>query len=91
MCVYYSHRYNNSVPRDKVIEELANMVASLGKHSVDLSGGAKLTIIVEIVKAVCCLSVLKDYGRFCKFNLLFVCGRPEKRTVEVENGNKLYT
>lgn len=74
------------MPRDKVIEELANKVAGLGQHKVDLSGGAKLTIIVEIVKSVCCLSVLRDYGRFCKFNLLSVCGRPEKRTAENKKG-----
>jgi len=74
------------VPRDKVIEELANQVVSFGQHTVDLSGGAKMTIIVEVVKSVCCLSVVRDYGRFCKFNLLSVCGRPEKRTAEGENG-----
>lgn len=88
--INYSHRFNNSVPRDKLIEELANKVASLGQHTVDLSGGAKMTIIVEVVKAVCCLSVVRDYGRFCKFNLLSVCGRPEKRIAEGENGNIIY-
>lgn len=62
-------------------------MASLGQHTVDLSGRAKMTIIVEVVKAVCCLSVVRDYGRFCKFNLLSVCGQPEKRSVEDENGN----
>lgn len=81
-----SHRYNNSVKRDEVIEELANKVASLGEHTVDLSGDAKMTIIVEVVKSICCLSVVKDYGRFCKFNLLSVCGRPEKRMAEGETG-----
>lgn len=64
---------------------MAKITASLGKHTVDLSGFAKLTIIVEVVKAVCCLSVVEDYGRFCKFNLLSVCGRPEKRAAEGEN------
>lgn len=73
--IMFNHRYNNSVPRDKVIEELATQVVSLGQHTVDLSGGAKMTIIVEVVKSVCCLSVVRDYGRFCKFNLLSVCGR----------------
>jgi len=77
------------VPRDKVIEELATQVVSFGQHTVDLSGGAKMTIIVEVVKSVCCLSVVRDYARFCKFNLLSVCGRPEKRTAEGENGKHL--
>jgi len=78
------------VPRDKVIEELANQVVSFGQHTVDLSGRAKMTIIVEVVKSVCCLSVVRDYARFCKFNLLSVCGQPEKRTVEGENGKQFY-
>jgi len=85
--IIYNHRYNNSVPRDKIIEELANKVSSLGEHTVDLSGGAKMTIIVEVVKSVCCLSVVRDYSRFCKFNLLSVCGRPEKRIGEDEAEN----
>uniref|UniRef100_A0A2S2QKB6 THUMP domain-containing protein 1 n=1 Tax=Sipha flava TaxID=143950 RepID=A0A2S2QKB6_9HEMI len=89
--IMFNHRYNNSVKRDQIINELANQVASLGEHSVDLSGGAKKTIIVEVVKSVCCLSVVENYRRFCKFNLLSVCGRPEKRTAEGENGNnKIY-
>lgn len=75
------------MPRDKLIEELANKVASLGSHTVNLSGGAKMTIIVEVVKSVCCLSVVRDYGRFCKFNLLSVSGQPEKRVAE--NDGKL--
>lgn len=77
------------MPRDKIIEELAKKVANLGEHTVDLSGAAKMTIIVEVVKSICCLSVVKNYGRFCKFNLLSVCGRPEKRTAEGENGSNI--
>jgi len=77
------------VPRNKIIEELAKKVTSFGEHTVDLSGGAKMTIIVEVVKSVCCLSVVRDYVRFCKFNLLSVCGRPEKRMSEGENGKNV--
>ncbi|XP_050425116.1 THUMP domain-containing protein 1 homolog isoform X2 [Adelges cooleyi] len=84
--IVFNHRYNNSVPRSTVIEELANKVAEFGQHKVDLSGGAKLSIIVEVVKAICCLSVVKDYGRFFKFNLLSVCGQPEKRPINDEKG-----
>lgn len=73
------------MPRNKIIEELATKVTSLGKHTVDLSGGAKMTIIVEVVKSICCLSIVRDYGRFCKFNLLSVCGQPEKKITEGEN------
>lgn len=88
--VYYSHRYNNSVKRDQIIVELANQVAGLGEHTVDLSGGAKKTIIVEVVKSMCCLSVVEDYGRFYKFNLLSVSGQPEKRTKEGAIGNNYF-
>ncbi|XP_050549117.1 THUMP domain-containing protein 1 homolog [Daktulosphaira vitifoliae] len=83
--IAFNHRYNNSVPRNQIIEALANKVAEIGEHKVDLSGGAKMTIIVEVVKTICCLSVVKDYGRFYKFNLLSVCGQPEKRSVKDEN------
>ncbi|VVC42781.1 THUMP domain [Cinara cedri] len=84
--IVFNHRYNNSVSRAKLIVELVSKVVSLGQHTVDLSGEAKITIIVEVLKSICCLSVVQDYGHFFKFNLHSVCGLPEKRTAESENG-----
>lgn len=38
------------------------------KNKVDLTN-PELTIIVEVIKAVCCVSVVKDYTLFRKYNV----------------------
>ena len=38
------------------------------KNKVDLTN-PELTIIVEVIKAVCCLSVVKDYTLYRKYNV----------------------
>lgn len=38
------------------------------KNKVDLTN-PELTIIVEVIKAVCCLSVVRDYTLYRKYNV----------------------
>lgn len=55
--------------REEVIKELAGIVGSLNsENKVDLTN-PQYTVVVEIIKAVCCLSVVKDYMLFRKYNL----------------------
>lgn len=45
------------------------MVGKLNpKNKVDLTN-PELTIVVEVIKAVCCLSVVKDYSLYRKYNV----------------------
>lgn len=45
------------------------LVATLNpKNKVDLTK-PQLTIIVEVIKAVCCISVVKDYTLYKKYNV----------------------
>lgn len=47
----------------------AGLVGKLNpKNKVDLTS-PELTIIVEVIKAVCCVSVVKDYTLFRKYNV----------------------
>lgn len=38
------------------------------KNKVDLTN-PELTVIVEVIKAVCCISVVKDYTLYRKYNI----------------------
>jgi len=38
------------------------------KNKVDLTN-PELTIIIEVIKAVCCISVVKDYTLYRKYNV----------------------
>ncbi|XP_075420702.1 THUMP domain-containing protein 1 [Tenrec ecaudatus] len=67
--IVYKSRNNSHMNRDDVIKELAGIVGSLNsENKVDLTN-PEYTVVVEIIKAVCCLSVVKDYMLFRKYNL----------------------
>ncbi|XP_069839908.1 THUMP domain-containing protein 1 isoform X1 [Dendropsophus ebraccatus] len=67
--IVYKARNNNHMNRDEVIKELAGIVGNLNpENKVDLTN-PEHTIVVEIIKNVCCLSVVKDYALFRKYNL----------------------
>ena len=69
MFCFCSKRINNSVLREEVIESLAHIVTDKNAaHKADLKH-PKLAIIVEVVKGICCMSVLPDYERFKKYNI----------------------
>lgn len=67
--IVYKSRNNSHMNREEVIKELAGIVGSLNsENKVDLTN-PEYTVVVEIIKAVCCLSVVKDYMLFRKYNL----------------------
>ncbi|XP_048188644.1 THUMP domain-containing protein 1 [Perognathus longimembris pacificus] len=67
--IVYKSRNNGHMNREEVIKELAGIVASLNsENKVDLTN-PQYTVVVEIIKAVCCLSVVEDYMLFRKYNL----------------------
>ncbi|KAI0710142.1 hypothetical protein C8Q76DRAFT_741272 [Earliella scabrosa] len=60
-------RNHNTLKRDKLIPELAKCVPE--GHTVSLDN-PELFILVEIFKSVCGISVVKDYYKLQKFNVM---------------------
>ncbi|XP_054433193.1 THUMP domain-containing protein 1 [Pteronotus mesoamericanus] len=93
--IVYKARNNSHMNREEVIKELAGIVGSLNsENKVDLTN-PQYTVVVEIIKAVCCLSVVKDYVLFRKYNLQEVVKSAEdspqlnsKQTAQAGNGKK---
>lgn len=82
--IIVNRRYNNDLGRDALIGELAEMIKFKNiNHKVDLSAPA-LTVIVEIIKGLCCLSVVPQYLQLKKYNLFELAGRQED-TPKTEN------
>ena len=65
--------------RTEVIEAIAGMIDQ-PPNKVNLSD-PDLTIMVEIVKGVACLSVAPDYEKLCKYNLRMVAMSEEERKI----------
>lgn len=76
--IIFNKRYNNDVKRDDVIHDLAALVQSKNiKNRVDLKNAAK-TIVVEVIKGLCCLSVLDGYLKYRKYNLVELANSKDK-------------
>lgn len=67
--IIFNKRLNNDVQREDVIKELASLVSQKNiLNKVDLKN-AKKTILVEVIKGLCCITVLNDYFLLKKYNL----------------------
>lgn len=67
--IVFNRRMNNNMVRDDVIKELADMITAKNiENKVDLKHAA-VTVLVEVIKGHCCLSVLPDYFKLKKYNL----------------------
>lgn len=68
--IIFNKRYNNVIKRDDVIHELANVVSQKNIHNkVDLRN-PELSVIVEVIKGMCCLSVVESYLKYKKYNIV---------------------
>ncbi|XP_073837199.1 THUMP domain-containing protein 1 homolog [Musca autumnalis] len=68
--IVFNKRFNNDINRDTLIKELADIIhAKNVKHKVDLKY-AKKSLIVEVIKGLCCLAVAEDYMAMKKYNLV---------------------
>lgn len=67
--IAFNRRHSSSVDRMDVIQELAKLVDFKNSaHKVDLKT-PKITVVVEVIKGLCCISMLPDYFKMKKYNL----------------------
>ncbi|XP_063919859.1 THUMP domain-containing protein 1 homolog [Zophobas morio] len=75
--IMFNHRNNNVVSRDDVIKLIAEKISAIRPdHKVDLKA-AKLSVIVEVIKGFAFLSIVPDYLKYKKYNLLAICNQEE--------------
>lgn len=82
--VVYNKRCNETIKRDEIINELAQLVTLKNMtHKVDLKN-AHYSIIVEVIKGLCCLSVVPEYMQMKKYNLTELGTSPPKPAEPVD-------
>ncbi|XP_061882573.1 THUMP domain-containing protein 1 [Entelurus aequoreus] len=82
--VVYKARNNNHSKREDVIKSVAGLVGKMNsKNRVNL-GKPDLTIMLEVIKAVCCVSVAREYTVYKKYNLQEVVRDDPPKTEEPE-------
>ncbi|CAM4460550.1 unnamed protein product [Leuciscus chuanchicus] len=78
--ICFKARNSSHSKRDDVIKAVAGLVDKMNPlHKVDLSN-PELSIIIEIIKSVCCVSVVTDYMLFRKYNLQEVAKEPTNQS-----------
>lgn len=78
--IIFNHRYNQQIKRDQVITQLAELVNSKNVgNKVDLKE-AKKSIIVEVLRGFCLLSVIDNYLESKKYNLAELANPSEKKS-----------
>ncbi|KAH8302922.1 hypothetical protein KR044_012037 [Drosophila immigrans] len=82
--IIFNHRYNQQIKRDHIIKELAELVNSKNVgNKVDLQRAQK-SIIVEVLRGWCLLSVIDNYLDNKKYNLAELTCPTKQKT----NGDK---
>ncbi|TFY67788.1 hypothetical protein EVJ58_g1397 [Rhodofomes roseus] len=72
-------RNHNTISRSALIEGLAKCIPE--RHKVDLDN-AEAFILVEVFKSICGMSVVKDYYRLHKFNVMEIAHVKNGETAE---------
>lgn len=81
MIFLFSHRNNDRLKRDIVIDKVAELVSQKNeKNKADLKN-PQLTILIEVIQSNCCISVVPDFYSLKKYNLM--------ELVAQNNDNKL--
>lgn len=76
--IFYTKRNNNTLLRDEVISMLVQLVRDRNPgHKVDLKNSKK-TIVIEVLKAVCGISVVSNFHQYRRYNLLELCKKDGK-------------
>lgn len=67
--IVFNKRYNNDIKRDQVIKEVANLISHKNiNNKVDLRS-PQLTVLIEVIKGLCAISILPNYIQYKKYNL----------------------
>ncbi|KAK3908418.1 THUMP domain-containing protein 1 [Frankliniella fusca] len=71
-CVVFKRRNNSNVVREELIQDLASDIKARNPlHRADMKQ-PELTVIVEVIRNVCCMAVVPKYFHYRKYNLLEV-------------------
>ena len=89
-CTYsvnFKSRNNDGIKRKEVHDAITGLVNPPGapkKHRVNLKD-SQYVISIQCLKTVCCMSVLKDFGKYSAYNLSKASAKPPSPEDESEN------
>lgn len=67
--ISFKARMTCKVSRDEVINSLCHIIAEMNPLNKVNYSNPDLIVLVELLRGLCCLSVVKDFNKFRKYNL----------------------
>ncbi|KAI8501233.1 THUMP domain-containing protein 1 [Branchiostoma belcheri] len=67
--IVFKTRNSGTMKRDEVIPALAGVVSEVNPACKVNLNSPDLAIVIEVIRTVCCMSVLKDYFQLKKYNI----------------------
>ncbi|XP_066293344.1 THUMP domain-containing protein 1-like [Branchiostoma lanceolatum] len=67
--IVFKTRNSGTMKRDEVIKALAGVVSEVNPACKVNLNSPDLAIVIEVIRTVCCMSVLKDYFKLKKYNI----------------------
>uniref|UniRef100_A0A1A9W7N4 THUMP domain-containing protein n=1 Tax=Glossina brevipalpis TaxID=37001 RepID=A0A1A9W7N4_9MUSC len=68
--IVYNKSYKHNIDREDLIKELATLIHTKNaNHKVDLKYPKK-TLFIQLLKNLCCLSIIDNYMKYKKYNLI---------------------
>lgn len=83
--IIFNRRYNNEINRDEVIKELADLISLKNNANKVNLKFPKFSVIVEVIKGLCCLAVLPNYLEWKKYNVSELCAEKDSEDGKQDN------
>uniref|UniRef100_A0A1A9ZF01 THUMP domain-containing protein n=1 Tax=Glossina pallidipes TaxID=7398 RepID=A0A1A9ZF01_GLOPL len=89
--IVYNKSYKHNIDRENLIKELATLIhAKNADHKVDLKHPKK-TFFIQLLKNLCCLSIVDNYVGYKKYNLIELARAeecPDNTDTEAKDGKE---
>ena len=71
----FSRHSNSNLHRNEVIEDLAQIISRKNPGNKANLKNPDIAVVVEVVRAVCLISIAPNYFTYKKYNLLEICNQ----------------
>ncbi|XP_053684825.1 THUMP domain-containing protein 1 homolog [Sabethes cyaneus] len=83
--IIFNRRYNNSLDRTRVINELARIIVGKNPRNKTNLKRPDLAVIVEVIKGMCMISVVPHYYELKKYNLVEIFNQKAELNKDAED------
>jgi len=88
-CIIYKVRNNHSLNRDEILRSICKVIEEVAPECEADLKTPEVAVNVEIIKTICCISVLPDFfNKYCRYNLEIMANknkREEEKKSEIED------